>query len=201
MKPPRAYLDTSFFTGLLENEENRQDDCLDVLDYEKQQGSEIYTSILTVNEFLVPYCDKYRNSPTLYIPKTDDVFTQIREIAWIYGIDDEVVRESARLMSVYGELLKKMRVEDPTFPRDRKYRWDSLHIASAHRLEADRVYGFDEIGMWKNLPKAEIPKIGQIIFPAKPPQRNFKASTPLLEYIENEEAKATDDGGPSESDS
>jgi hypothetical protein len=72
-----------------------------------------------------------------------------RDIAQIYGINDDVVKESARLMSVWGEFRK---LALPPLPRDRKFRWDSLHLATAHILKADRVYAFD--GPWNDFPGA-----------------------------------------------
>lgn len=63
MPPPVIYLDTSFFFGLLDNQANRQPDARDVLEFEKQQGSHIYTSQLTINEFLVRVYDTYHNQP------------------------------------------------------------------------------------------------------------------------------------------
>ena len=188
MKAPRVYLDTSFFTGLLENVKNRQADAKAVMSYEKQQGSEIYTSFLTLNEFLVPYCDVHRKNPD-FIQQTDTVIAEIRGIAWIYGIDDDVARESARLMSVYGEIQQKQKVANPKTPRDRKHRWDSLHIATAHILKATRVYGFDGKGMWLKLPKDQIPNIGTIIIPAKAPQMQLPEQESLMDYVQNESKK------------
>jgi hypothetical protein len=186
MKPsPVVYLDTSFFTGLFENEADREEHATAVLRYERGLGSKLFTSILTVNEFVVPYYNKFKNQMDCD-EKVNEAIAKIRRIANVYGIDDDVAKESARLMSVWGELQRTL---EPESPRDRKHRWDSLHIATAHVLNADRVYGFDERGLWTKLPKDKIPKIGQIIIPARSPQ------------LPMHEAKATDEGGPRESGS
>jgi predicted nucleic acid-binding protein len=166
---PIVYLDTSFFTGLLENEAGRQENARAVLRYERTQGAKFYTSFLTLNEFVVPYYNKFRKQADCDV-KVNEAIANIRGIASVYGLDDEVAKESARLMSVWGEL---QRLNEPDSPRDRKHRWDSLHIATAHELKAIRVYGFDERGLWKRLPPNEIPNIGNIIIPASPPQGLF----------------------------
>lgn len=161
---PVAYQDTSFFTGLLENEAGRQADCKEIVRWERKQGSLIYTYFLTVDEFLVRHYDLNRSSPDCDL-KADEIIAQIREIANIYGLNDDINKESARLQSIWGEFRK---TKKPELPRDRKFRWDAIHIATAHVLEADRVYAFD--GPWNDFPKHEIPKIGDIICPARPPE-------------------------------
>lgn len=170
MKSPIVYLDTSFFIGLLENVANRRQDAKDVIRYEAGLNSTFYTSILTINEFTVKTYDTYRKHPDCE-SKIDEAVKSIRDIALIYAISDEVAKESARLMSVWGEFRA---LSSPPLPRDRKFRWDSLHIATAHVLKADRVYSFDE--PWNVFPKHEIPNIKQIISPATTPQPNLKAA-------------------------
>jgi predicted nucleic acid-binding protein len=180
MKAPAiVYLDTSFFTGLLENESGRQVDCKEVVRWERQQGSTIYTSFLTLDEFLVRHYDLYKRMPDCNV-KADERIGQIREIANIYGLNDDVTKESARLQSTWGEFRMSQK---PALPRDRKFRWDAIHIATASVLEADRVYAFD--GPWNDFPKSEIPNIGEIICPAKPPVTLF---TKIEEKQSEEEA-------------
>ena len=164
---PIIYLDTSFFIGLLENVAGRQADARDVRRYERDCGSKLFTSFLTLNEFCVRYYDLYRKTLTAEEcdQRVNEAIASIRNIANIYGLDDDVAKESARLMSVWGELQK---LKPPEKPRDRNFRWDSIHIATAHILKADRVYGFD--GPWNHFPKVEIPNIGKIIVPALSPQ-------------------------------
>jgi len=170
MKPPIVYLDTSFFIGLIDDVADRRQDAKDVVRYETTKQSKLYTSILTINEFTVKTYDKFRKHPDCD-QKIEEAVKSIRDIALIYAINDEVVKESARLMSVWGEFRK---LGSPPLPRDRKFRWDSLHIATAQVLRADRVYSFD--APWNEFPKHEIPNIKQIISPASTPQPNLKAS-------------------------
>lgn len=165
MKPPHTvYFDTSFFIGLLENEKNRQSDCKDVVRWEREQNSVIHTSFLTVDEFLVRHYDLSRKLPDCDL-KANEIIAQLREIANIYGLNDDVTKESARLQSVWGE---HRMTQKPALPRDRKMRWDMIHLATAHVLRSVRVYAFD--GPWNDFPKAEIPNIGKIIVPALSPQ-------------------------------
>lgn len=164
MKPPIVYLDTSFFIGYLEDESGRRPDCREVLQYERKSGSKLFTSLLTLNEFLVKSYNDFRGHPDCD-EKIEQVITSIRDIAQTYALNDDVMKESARLMSVYGYALAHA---DPPLPRDRKLRWDSLHVATAQILKADRVYTFDE--PWNRFPKTELKYIGQIICPATPPQ-------------------------------
>ncbi len=63
MKPPIVYLDTSFFIGYLENESGRRQDCKEVLQYERGENSTLYTSLLTINEFVVKTYNEYRSYP------------------------------------------------------------------------------------------------------------------------------------------
>ena len=169
MRPPVVYLDTSFFIGLLENQSDRQQNAKEVILYENSQHSRIFTSILTINEFTVKYYDKFRSQSDCE-EKVDKIIEIIRGIANIYGLNDDIVRESARLMSVWGDFRQ---TQQPPLPRDRKFRWDSLHLATANYLEADRVYAFD--GPWNDFPKHEVLGIKQVICPASPPQLNLYA--------------------------
>ena len=182
MKPsPIVYLDTSFFIGLLENMAGRQADCKAVVRWERSQNSTIYTSFLTLDEFLVKHYDLNRGRPDCDL-KADEIISQIREIANTYGLNDDVTKESARLQSVWGAFRM---LQKPPLPRDRKFRWDAIHIATASVVEADRVYAFD--GPWNDFPKNEIPRIKQIISPAKLPDNLFT----LLERTRSEEQKET----------
>jgi predicted nucleic acid-binding protein len=225
--PPDVYFDTSFFIGLLENEAGRQADCKEIVRWERSQNSTIYTSFLTLDEFLVRHYDLNRKLPDAS-RKADEVIAQIREIANTYGLNDDVAKESARLQSVWGEFRS---TQKPALSRDRKFRWDAIHIATAHVIGVARVYAFD--GPWNDFPKGEIPNIGEIISPAKPPQPELKPELPLVEgpkktteevteevkpeQVESKEVqpqevepeqvesevkpKATNEGGPSESGS
>jgi predicted nucleic acid-binding protein len=183
MKPlPIVYFDTSFFIGLLENVNDRQADCREVVRYERRQNSNIFTSFLTLDEFLVKHYDVYKNSPDCEA-KADEQIAQIREIADIYGLNDDVTKESARLQSVWGEFRMS---QQPPLPRDRKFRWDAIHIATASVVKADRVYAFD--GPWNDFPKDKIPNIGEIVSPAKLPDNLFT----LAERAESNEQDETE---------
>jgi|GEM_PF-6135212 len=172
MKQPIVYLDTSFFIGLLENVANRRQPAKEVLLYETSQSSKLYTSLLTINEYTVKYYDKYRHQSDCD-KLVEEVITNIRDIATIYAITVEIAKESARLMSVWSAHRK---LNQPSLPRDRKFRWDSLHIATAHILKADRVYAFDD--HWNDFPKSEIPNIQKIISPAQSPQAQLTMLSP-----------------------
>jgi predicted nucleic acid-binding protein len=186
--PPVVYFDTSFFTGLLENELGREADCREVVRWERRQNSTIYTSFLTLDEFLVRHYDLNKRSPDCNV-RADEIIGQIREAANTYGLNDDVTKESARIQSVWGELRSTREV---AYPCERKFRWDAIHIATAHVLEASRVYAFD--GPWNDFPRNEIPNIGDIISPAKCPERSMFAELP-------DEAKAADEGDLSENGS
>lgn len=164
MKPQIVYLDTSFFIGYLENQSGRRQDCKEVLQFERGENSTLYTSLLTINEFLVKTYNDFRGHPDCE-EKVERVVTSIRDIALTHALNDDIMKESARLMSVYGY---HTRTSNPPLPKDRKFRWDSLHMATAQILRADRVYSFDE--PWNTFPQSELKNIGQIISPARPPQ-------------------------------
>lgn len=165
--PVPVYCETSFFIGLLENVAGRQADCKEIVRWERRQGSIIYTSFLTLDEFLVKHYDLNRSSPDCD-RRADERIGQIREIANTYGLNDEVTKESARLQSIWGEHRSSQK---PALPRDRKFRWDAIHIATAHVLKAVRVYAFD--GPWKDFPRSAIPNIGEIVVPAKCIEENL----------------------------
>jgi hypothetical protein len=170
MKPLPVYLDTSFFTGLLENEGGRQEKAKAVLRYERTQGSRFHTSFLTLNEFAVKYYDKYRNQPDCE-ERVNEAIASIRNIADIHGMDDDIAKDSARIMSIWGEI---QNLKPPNEPRDRKHRWDSIHLATANVLRVTRAYAFDERGLWVGFPKDKLPGIGEVISPAEPPQRELE---------------------------
>jgi predicted nucleic acid-binding protein len=167
MSQPIIYLDTSFFIGLLENMAGRQADAIDVLRYENKLGSKAFTSILTLNEFSVKYYDSYKNTSDCEA-KIDKVIASIRNLATVEALNDDITREAAKFMSIWGEIRK---LAKPKLPRDRKFRWDALHLATANQLYADRVYAFD--GPWNDFPKNKLPHIGAIICPALPPQSSL----------------------------
>jgi len=165
--PALVYYDTSFFIGLLDNVAGRQADCKEIVRWERSQNSTVYTSFLTPQEYLVRHYDLNKKQPDCD-SKANEIVGQIREIANIYGLNDDVIKEAARLQSVWGEF---RHLQTPPLPRDRKFRWDAIHIATAHTLPVDRVYGFDD--PWNDFPRHEIPHIGEIIVPAKPPETLF----------------------------
>jgi hypothetical protein len=192
MKPsPSIYLDTSFFTGLLENEEGRQEKAKAVLRYERALSAKFHTSFLTLNEFAVKYYDKYRKQSDCE-QRVNEAIASIRVIAKIHGIDDDIAKDSARIMSIWGEI---QNLKPPNEPRDRKHRWDSIHLATANVVKVDRAYAFDGRGLWIHFPKAELKGIVQIISPAKLPDNLFT----LLEPQKSAEEKPT--GVKSEPDS
>lgn len=175
MKPsPSVYLDTSFFTGLLENEEGRQAKAKAVLHYERSQGAKFHTSFLTLNEFAVKYYDKYRNQADCD-ERVNEAIASIRNIANVHGLDDDIVKDSARIMSIWGELQK---AKPPGEPRDRKHRWDSIHLATANIIKVARAYAFDGRGLWVGFPKDKLLGIGEIISPAMPPQMGLEETLP-----------------------
>jgi predicted nucleic acid-binding protein len=170
MRPsPSIYLDTSFFTGLLENEEGRQGTAKAVLRHERSLNAKFHTSFLTLNEFAVRYYDKYRKQSDCE-QRVNEAIASIRNIAKIHGIDDDIAKDSARIMSTWGEI---QNLKPPNEPRDRKHRWDSIHLATANIIKVDRAYAFDGRGLWVHFPKAEVKGIGEIISPAKLPDDLF----------------------------
>src|SRR6266508_698255 len=175
MKPsPSAYLDTSFFTGLLENEGGRQAKAKAVLHYERSQGTKFHTSFLTLNEFAVKYYDKYRDQPDCE-ERVNEAIASIRNIANVHGLNDDIAKDSARIMSIWGAIQK---AKPPSEPRDRKHRWDSIHLATANTIKVARAYAFDERGLWVGFPKDKLLGIGKIISPAEPPQMELQEKLP-----------------------
>lgn len=162
MKIPQVYFDTSVFIGLIDNMAGRQPIAQDIVDYEDSQGSEIYTSILTVNEFMQKTYDKYHSDPNCD-DKVKEAIKSIRDVAKIYGFNDDIAKESARLLSVWGRV-RKLASE----PRDKKFRWDSIHLATANLIKVDRVYAWDN--QWNDFPLSEITGIKKIISPAVAPK-------------------------------
>lgn len=160
-QPDRVYLDTSFFIGLHENQSGNRELFTKILHWERKRGSQLFTSQLTVNEYLVRYYDKHK--------RDEDCEKHVREaerdiysIASVYGISDEVCRKAARYMSVWGEL---RRMPDPKLPRDRGFRWDAIHLATADTIKVARVYVRD--GPWKDFPKEELGNIGELVCPPR----------------------------------
>jgi len=163
MKSPRIYFDTSVFIGLIDNVQGRQPTAQGIVRYESEQGSQVHTSIMTVNEFITRTFDVYHADPQCAdIVKT--VVRSIRDIAIIHAFNDDVATEAARLLSVWG----RHRKLNPQIPRDKKFRWDAIHLATANILGCERVYAWDD--NWNDFPKDEIPRIGEIISPAEAPQ-------------------------------
>lgn len=112
--------------------------------------------------------DTYHDQPNLN-DKVDEVIQSIRDIAEIQGFNTEVAKEAARLLSVWGR-----RNITPALPRGKKHRWDCIHLATAHLLQAKRVYAWDD--PWTTFPKTEISKIGEIISPAVAPVTSMQPS-------------------------
>ena len=161
MKSPVIYFDTSVFIGLIDNIQDRQKIARNIVRYEASLGSEIHTSIMTINEFIGKTYDNFHDHPDCE-NEVKKAVNSIRDIATIYAFNDEVARESARLLSVWG----RVRMLNGA-PRDKKFRWDSIHLATANLLKADRVYTWDED--WNDFPKTEIPFIKELIAPAFAP--------------------------------
>lgn len=182
MKPPIVYLDTSFFIGYYDDPA-RKPLAKQVMEYEIKQSSRFWTSILTLHEFVVRAFDLYKHDIDCE-EKVQQAKNSVTDIAQIYGMNDLLMIESARLLSAWGEFRK---IQTPPLPRDKKFRWDAIHLATAHILKSDRVYAFDS--PWEEFPKKDIPNIGAIIHPA-----NF-AMLPLFKDAEKkaqEEAEQKD---------
>lgn len=134
-----VYLDTSFFIGYLENQSDRREEAERILAYEKAEQSHLLTSVLTINEFLCRTYDEHKHA--------DDCSEQVRQterrlraIAAPYALHPDILRDAARLLSVWGE---RNRHSPGTPPRDKKFRWDALHLATANHLKCARVYAWD----------------------------------------------------------
>ncbi|HYN20049.1 MAG TPA: PIN domain-containing protein, partial [Thermoanaerobaculia bacterium] len=99
----RAYLDTSFFIGLLENQEGRQDEAKKIATYER--ANDRFTSILTLNEFMTRVFDRHKHDANCG-ELVSKIETQIRSVVRVVGLSEEIAREAARLQSVFGEVHK-----------------------------------------------------------------------------------------------
>jgi predicted nucleic acid-binding protein len=161
---PRVYLDTSFFIGFLENQDNRREEARKILDYERINDR--LTSELTLNEFLVRVYDSHKYDPDCD-DRLDAVEIHIRSIARVVAISGDINREAARLQSKYGEIHKH--AAPPKEPRDRRFRWDAIHLATARIYGCERIYAWD--GKWAKLPEdIKIAVSGEIIAPARCPE-------------------------------
>jgi predicted nucleic acid-binding protein len=156
----RVYFDTSFFIGLLENQSNRRAEARRILEYESKNDR--FTSQLTLNEFLIGVYDDFKDDPECDA-KIEEAETQIRSIARVVAMDDDVIRKAALLQSEYGRIRKGQ--PKPKEPRDRGFRWDALHLATSDIWKCDRIYAWD--GKWEALPPPIKTLIyGKIIAPA-----------------------------------
>ena len=168
MNHPIVYYDTSFIIGLLDNVGDRRQHAREVIRYERSLQAKAYTSIITINEYAVKYYDKFSGKE--YRDKLlAEAISNIRDIAEVYSINDEVALESARLMSVWG---KQRQSSNPPLPRDRKFRWDAFHLATANILKAERIYAFDK--PWNEFPSEHLMYVGKIICPARSPQASLE---------------------------
>jgi predicted nucleic acid-binding protein len=158
----RIYLDTSFFIGLLENQENRHEEARKILAFEKENDR--FTSNLTLNEFMVRVYDLHKNEPDCD-EQVNATEVRIRSIARVVALSGEINKEAARLQSKFGEIHKH--AAPPKEPRDRKFRWDAFHIATARVFECERIYAWD--GKWEKLPQEIKAELGAIIAPARCP--------------------------------
>jgi len=163
-----VYFDTSVFIGLLDNVQGRQPTARNIIRYESGEGSKIHTSIMTINEFIAKTYDTFHDRPELN-QKVDEVVRSIRDIAEIQSFNSDVAKEAARLLSVWGRSST-----GSGLPRDKKYRWDCIHLATANLLKAKRVYAWDD--RWNDFPKDEIQNVGRIISPAEAPQTDEQPS-------------------------
>jgi len=183
MKSPIVYFDTSFFCGLLDNVSGREAEAQKIVNYERKEGSEIYTSIMTINEFIIKTYDKHHAASDVD-DKVKESVTSIRRIAKIYAFNEDVAKEAARLQSAWGRHRSVIGEG-----RDRKFRWDAIHLASANLLHATRVYAWD--GVWPDVPLSLIPNVTKLISPALVP----------MEPLFPENTKATAEGGSVENGS
>jgi len=157
----RVYLDTSFFIGLLENQDNRREEARKILAFE--EGNDRFTSELTLNEFMVRVYDSHKNEPDCD-ERVNDIEIRIRSIARVVALSGEINREAARLQSKFGEIHKHA---TPKEPRDRRFRWDAIHLATARVWQCERIHAWD--GKWEKLPQEIKAGLGEIIAPARCP--------------------------------
>jgi predicted nucleic acid-binding protein len=175
----KIYLDTSFFMAAIENQLGRRAEARKILEFEESEGSAVHTSILTINEFVGLYYDRHRKQSDCE-NLIDEVVTQIRQLAAVYGLTEKIGRRAALIQSVWGEVYGQ---KHPDLPRDRKFRWDALHVATADALQCVRVYAWDN--PWLDIPKKYIPNIGAIISPAVCPSIFFVSKAEAETTSEN----------------
>lgn len=165
----RVYLDTSFFIALIENQEGRREEAKSILEYEKK--SEIFTSVLTIQEFLVRVFDRFMDDISCE-ERLKSAANQIRAVARAYAMPDGVLERAARIQSLYG---KQHGQASPREPRDRKFRWNALHLATASELRCQRLYAWN--GKWEDLPEDITRMVGRIISPAVCPALRLELET------------------------
>jgi predicted nucleic acid-binding protein len=184
----RVYFDTSFFIEAIENRTGKKEEAERILDFEKK--SDRYTSILTLQEFLVRIYDRFRDDDSCE-EKLAAADKQIRSIARIYGLSDLVAQRAALMQSLYGHAHGQ---QIPKEPRDKKFRWDAIHIATASELRCDRIYAWD--GKWAELPQEITRMLGQVISPAvcPAPRLDFEPTPAPKEASTTDENSA--DGSP-----
>jgi predicted nucleic acid-binding protein len=163
MRIPRVYFDTSVFIGLIDNVKDRRPIAENIVAYEASHGSEIHTSIQTVNEFIQRTFDLYHAHPDIE-DKVRETIASIRNVAKIQGYNEDIATEAARLMSVWGRHRKTLGES----PRDKKFRWDAIHLATANLIKVDRIYAWDN--PWNDFPRSELTGIKDIISPAQAPK-------------------------------
>jgi len=166
----RVYLDTSFFIELLDRNGERLTEARKIVAYEKDNDR--FTSILTLNEFLIRIYDYHKHYPDCdeHLKAAE---LQIRSIARVEALSDEIVREAALVQSIYGESQGQA---TPPQPRDRKFRWDAIHIATACLRRCSRIYAWD--GKWNELPDGIKSRLGEVIAPALCPGLPFQGPQP-----------------------
>ncbi len=141
---PNVYLDTTFFTGLLENQEGREQTCKDILSFEKEQSSTLFTSVLTVNEFCHKYYNSYHDDDDCESRVTEAI-RMVASIASLYALSEEVNRRAARILSAW---YRANGAASPKLPEAKFLRWDALHLATADQIKAVRAYTWDH--HWEN---------------------------------------------------
>lgn len=163
---PSVYFDTSFFMGLIENQQGRRDEAKKIIQFEeKDKNATFHTSVLTVDEFLVGIYNKYAESEDCE-DKVSATVRQIQQIASLYGMTEQIARKAAKIESVWGRAYGQIPEADRD-PRLRKRRWDAIHLATADHIEATRVYAWDD--PWKDVPESVFESLtsDSIISPAR----------------------------------
>lgn len=176
MTSPNVYFDTSVFIGLLDNRNGRQPTAREIVRYESGCQSKVHTSIMTVNEFISRAYDEYHDKPNLK-DKVEEVIQSIRDVAEIQAFNQEVAKEAARLLSAWGR--HNVMSEEP---RQKKFRWDAIHLATANLLGVDRAYAWD--GPWNSFPKSEIPALSKSSVPPSLPNQRL-ISVNLLRFLDS----------------